>query len=112
MADYDMDPDAVTRSINQLRAAGETFGSAWESRKKAIQAAQAGFGSDVLAQAFLDKYQPLAEKLTRKADGISASYGRLCDDAMGCVADYRAAEAQGTGSVQRLTGTDGREIPA
>jgi hypothetical protein len=107
MADYDMDPDSVTRSINQLRAAGETFGSAWENHKRAIQSAQAGFGSDQLAQAFLAKYNPLAEKLTAKADGIPTSYGKLCDDAMGCVADYLSSENQGTGSVRRLTGTDG-----
>ncbi|WP_020666162.1 hypothetical protein [Amycolatopsis nigrescens] len=112
MADYDMDPDAVTRGINQLRAAGETFGSAWERHKQALQAGQAGIGSDLLAQAFLEKYGPLAEQLTAKADGIPNSYGTLCDDAMGCVADYRSADAQGTGAVNRLTGADGRESPA
>ncbi|GAA0522759.1 hypothetical protein GCM10011581_33780 [Saccharopolyspora subtropica] len=109
MADYDMDPDAVTRSINRLRAAGEAFGSAWESRKKAIQAAQSGFGHDGLAQAFLEKYQPLAEKLMANADAIPTSYGRLCDDALGCVRDYLAAEHQGTSSVRRLTGTNDQE---
>lgn len=112
MADYDMDPDAVTRGINQLRAVGEDFGGAWETRKRAIQAGQAGIGGDTLAQAFLEKYLPLAEKLTAKADAIPAAYGSLCDDAMGCVADYRAADAQGTGAVNRLAGTDGRETPA
>ncbi|WP_020423210.1 hypothetical protein [Amycolatopsis sp. ATCC 39116] len=105
MTGYDMDPDAVTRSINRLRAAGEDFGSAWANHKQAIQAAQGRFGSDVLAQAFLEKYLPIAEKLTARADAIPGNYARLCDDAMGCVADYLAAENQGTGAVRRLTGT-------
>ncbi|MGC7095105.1 hypothetical protein ACPZ19_10610 [Amycolatopsis lurida] len=112
MAKYDMDPDTVTRGVNQLRAAGEDFGSAWENHKRAIEAAQSRFGSDVLAQAFLEKYLPVAEKLTAKADAIPTSYGRLCDDAMGCVSDYLVAENQGTGSVRGLTGSDGRETQA
>ncbi|GAB3586174.1 hypothetical protein GCM10027445_64610 [Amycolatopsis endophytica] len=108
MADYDMDPDAVTRSINQLRAAGETFGSAWENHKRSIQSGQSSVGSDLLAQTFLAKYLPVAEELTARADAIPTSYGRLCDDAMGCVADYRSAENEGAGTVRRLTGTDER----
>ncbi|MFF5987025.1 hypothetical protein [Prauserella flavalba] len=112
MADYDMDPDAVTRGINRLRAAGEDFGSAWENHKRAIQAGQAGIGGDSLAQAFLERYLPLAEQLTARADAIPGAYGGLCDDAMGCVHDYLAAESQGTTSVNRLTGTDHRETPA
>ncbi|WP_020674006.1 hypothetical protein [Amycolatopsis nigrescens] len=112
MADYHMDPDAVALIVNRLRAAGDDFGGTWEKRKQALQASQAGVGRDPIAQAFLEKYVPLAEKLTARADGIPTTYGTLCDDALGCVADYRAADAQGTGSVNRLTGTDGRETPA
>jgi hypothetical protein len=108
MADYDMDPDAVTRSINQLRAAGETFGGAWENDKRAIQAGRSSVGGDLLGQTFLAKYLPVAEKLTARADAIPASYSRLCDDAMGCVADYLSAENEGAGTVRRLTGTDER----
>ncbi|SFB35782.1 hypothetical protein SAMN05216266_1099 [Amycolatopsis marina] len=105
MTGYDMNPDGVTRGVNQLRAAGETFGSAWARRKKAISANEPGIGSDLLAQAFLEKYRPLAEKLAANADSIPKAYGALCDDAMGCVAEYLAAETQGTGTVNRLTGT-------
>lgn len=107
MADFDMDPDAVTRSISRLRAAGEAFGGSWERHKRAIEAGHAGIGSDVLAQAFRERYLPLSERLTAKADAIPAAYGRLCDDAMCCVEDYRAADARGTGTVDSITATDG-----
>ncbi|MEU6642742.1 hypothetical protein ABZ863_09335 [Saccharomonospora sp. NPDC046836] len=109
MADYDMDPDAVTLNINRLRAAGDDFASVWAKRKEALRASQAGVGSDLIAQAFLEKYVPLAEKLTTRADGIPTAYGALCDDVLGCVTDYRAVDTQGTGVVNRLAGTDGRD---
>ncbi|PXY22832.1 hypothetical protein [Prauserella muralis] len=109
MAGYDMDPDAVTANLNRLRAAGEDFAGAWEKRKHALRASEAGIGGDLIAQAFLERYRPLAERLTTRADGIPAAYRTLCDDALCCVADYRAADATGSGALTRLTGTDGHE---
>lgn len=106
MADFDIDPDAVTQSINRLRAASEDFGTAWEQRKQALQASQARFGKDHVAQVFAEKYLPLADKLTARADAMPPSFGQLCDDATCCVDDYRAADAGGTGTLNRLTNTE------
>lgn len=111
MADFDMDPDAVTQSINRLRGAGDGFGSAWEKRKQALQSLQAAVGTDPIAQAFLEKYTPFAERLTARADNIPVSYGKLCDDAMCCVDDYRGADAQGAGAVNGLTNMDLPDAP-
>ncbi|GGS30003.1 hypothetical protein [Actinokineospora fastidiosa] len=102
MTQYDMDPDGVTRGVNRLRAAGESFGSAWAGHRSALDASRSGVGGDPLSQAFLQGYLPLAERLAARADAIAPAYSALCDDAMSCVAEYQAAEASGTGTIRRV----------
>lgn len=106
MTRYDMDPDGVTNGINRLRAAGETFGSAWQSRREALTAGLSGVGNDVISQAFRARYLPIAERMMARADAIPGSYRNTCDDAQCCVDDYLAANIQGTSTVRGLTGTD------
>lgn len=106
MTRYDMDPDGVTHGITRLRAAGETFGSAWQSRREALAAGLSGVGDDVVSQAFRARYLAIAERLMARADAIPTSYHNICDDAQCCVDDYLAANAQGTSDVRRLTGVD------
>ncbi|WP_020673935.1 hypothetical protein [Amycolatopsis nigrescens] len=106
MPDFDMDPDAVTHGINQLRAAGDNFSSAWQRHKQSLQSHQSGFGSDEVTQAFLSRYQPVADNLFASAEELPTRYGRLYDDTMGCVHDYRAADTDGANTVTRSTGTD------
>ncbi|WP_158894685.1 hypothetical protein [Amycolatopsis anabasis] len=111
MPDFDMDPDAVTRGIDQLRAVGDDFRSAWQQYRQAVQSHQSRFGSDEIAQAFLSRYQPIADSVFASADDIPTRYGRLCDDTMGCVHDYRAADTEGANTVTGLTGTDRGDAP-
>ncbi|UJW32046.1 hypothetical protein L3Q67_44000 [Saccharothrix sp. AJ9571] len=106
MTRYDMDPDGVSHGINRFRAVGETFGSAWQSRREALAAGASGLGDDVMTQAFLSRYLPIAERLMSRADGLSDSYRTTCDDMQCCVDDYLAANAEGTSTIRGLTGAD------
>ncbi|SFB46029.1 hypothetical protein SAMN05216266_112136 [Amycolatopsis marina] len=103
---YDMDPDGVTNGVNRLRAAGESFDSAWQSRRAALTAGLSGVGEDVISQAFRTRYLPVAERLMARADAIPGTYRNICDDAQCCVDDYLAANVQGTNTVRSLTGAD------
>lgn len=108
MTRYDMDPDGATHGIERLRAASDTFGSAWESRKQALDDNLSRIGNDVVSQAFLSRYRPIAERLTARADAIPGSYRNCCDDLRCCVDDYLAADANGTSNVHGLTDSDTR----
>ncbi|MFC4001877.1 hypothetical protein ACFS2C_14165 [Prauserella oleivorans] len=103
MTRYDLDPDGVGKGLSLLRAAGETFGSAWRQRRDALTTGLSGVGNDVVSQAFRSRYLPLAERLMARADAISPSYRNVCDDAQCCVDDYLAANARGTDAMHRLT---------
>ncbi|AXB43219.1 hypothetical protein [Amycolatopsis albispora] len=112
MTRYDMDPDGVSHGINRFRAAGEAFESAWQARRAALAASASGLGGDVMTQAFLSRYLPIAERLMARADGLSGSYRGACDDMQCCVDDYLAANTEGTATVHRLTGGDERPSAA
>lgn len=105
MTRYDMDPDGVIHGISRLRAAGDSFDSAWRTRREALLAGVSGLGNDAMTQAFLERYVPIAESLMARNDALAQSYHAVCDDLHGCVNDYLAADTDGTGALARLTGT-------